>query len=194
MRILAVLAHPRRQSYCGALLDALTTGARAAHHEVDVLDLHAEDSRVGFGEADLAQMTGGALPADVRAAQERMDAAGGLAIVYPIYWWTFPAVLRGWVDRVWSLGWAYRIAEGPSKGLLRNRPTVVLASAGVSRETFETCGYASAMQRLIDDGLFRYCGIERLHTEYVFDVHESDARRRAGIVTAERLGREFFVP
>lgn len=188
MHALAVLAHPSRRSFSAAMLEAFVSGAASAGHSVDVLDLHNEPFAFAFQEADLAQFSGAAMPADVRAMQERVAAAQALCFVYPIYWWTMPALLRGWIDRVFSVGWAYRLSDDADKGLLRDRPTIVLQMAGASARTIAQFGYGPAMQRLIDDGLFRYCGLKSLHVHTVHDVHDSAHERAAGLAAARRFG------
>ena len=72
-----------------------------------------------------------AVPDDVRDHQARVDAADVLTLIFPIYWWSFPAILKGWIDRVWNRGWAYGPRKlGLRKGLMiglqvRNRAAEV---------------------------------------------------------------------
>jgi NAD(P)H dehydrogenase (quinone) len=185
---LAVLSHPSRGSFSAAMLDAFVAGAHSGGHSVDVLDLHNEPFAMAFQAADLAQFSGAPMPSDVLTMQARIAAADALCFVYPVYWWTMPALMRGWVDRVFSAGWAYRVTDEAHKGLLKNRPTIVLQMAGAREETVEQFGYGPAMRRLIDDGLFRYCGLSNMHVHTVFDVHDSAPLRDAGLATARRLG------
>nr|VUD28973.1 NAD(P)H oxidoreductase YRKL [Raoultella sp. NCTC 9187] len=49
----------------------------------------------------------GATPAEVVAEQSRIDKADALVLVFPVYWWSMPGLLKGWIDRVFSNGWAY---------------------------------------------------------------------------------------
>jgi NAD(P)H dehydrogenase (quinone) len=194
MRVLAIISHPVRTSFSWAMLDAFTAGAIAAGHEVEVIDLHNHPFGIAIQPEDLTQFAGAAPPADVQIMQSRIEAAQALCFVYPIYWWTMPALLRGWIDRVFSLGWAYRISDDANKALLNDRPTVVLQTAGASAQTIEQFGYGPAMRRLMDDGLFRYCGLNALRGHTVYDVHESNGSREAGLSAARHLGQTLQTP
>jgi NAD(P)H dehydrogenase (quinone) len=189
MHALLVLSHPRRDSFSGALADAFLEGAGEGGHTVDFLDLHRSDFQTAFQSEDLGQFGGLPMPAEVQAMQRRVDAAEALAFVYPIYWWTFPALLRGWFDRVFSLGWAYRMSDHADKALLRDRPTFVFACAGAREETIEDFGYGPAMRRLIDEGHFAYCGLKSLAMHTVFDTHDNARNREAALQAARRAGR-----
>jgi NAD(P)H dehydrogenase (quinone) len=188
MRILAVLSHPNRASFTGAMLDAFVDGAEGAGHEVDVADLHRMAFDFAFQAGDAAQFGGAPMPDAVVAEQARIERADAIAFFYPVYWWTFPALLRGWIDRVLSFGWAYRFSDSPDKGLLADRPVHLFAMCGASRATFEDFGYRPAMERLIDEGTFRYCGLKDVRDHYVFDVHDSAEQRAAGLHDARSAG------
>jgi NAD(P)H dehydrogenase (quinone) len=170
---------------------AFASGARKAGYEVDLLDLHREPFEHVFQAGDAAQFGGAPMPADVQAQQARVEAADAIGIVYPVYWWTFPAPLRGWIDRVFSAGWAYRVSDNADKGLLRDRPTRVFPLFGAREETVEDLGYGAAMRRLIDEGTFRYCGLTNLATHPVYDVHDSADNRHAGLDAAAAAGRSL---
>ena len=76
--------------------------------------------RSGFGRLRAALQPGrprrasrpGVASADVLAEQARIDRADTLVLVYPIYWWSMPALLKGWIDRVFSNGWAFDYSIG----------------------------------------------------------------------------------
>lgn len=192
MQIMLVLDHPVSASFCGALADAVTQGARDAGHGIDFLDLARDDFGCLFQPEDRDYFLGGAVPDDVAAMHARVAAADALVFVYPIYWWTFPARLRGWIDRVFTAGWAYAMEAGGNRPLLRSRPTALIASAGAGRQTIEEFGYGAAMRRLIDEGTFGYCGLTSIHPLLVPDVHESAESRAAGLAAARALPRTLL--
>ena len=117
MHLLAVYAHPLRQAYTGAILDAFLAGlTEAAPHTTEVADLYREGFEMRLQPEDYAQFRGESMPEEIRREQARVDRADALAFVFPVWWWSFPAILKGWFDRVFSEGWAYNFEPGHVAG------------------------------------------------------------------------------
>ena len=100
MHLLAVFCHPRRDSFTGALLDSFASGVREAGHQVELADLYREGFDPSFRAEDYAQFRSEPMPGEILAEQRRVDRADALAFVFPVWWWSFPAMLKGWIDRV----------------------------------------------------------------------------------------------
>ncbi len=203
MTLLTVFAHPCRDKYPAAVMSAFHGPVRGAGHTIDVLDLHAEEFDPRFTEADHAHFWGGPLPADIARFHRRVEDADLLAFIFPVYWWGMPAIMKGWIERVFTGGWAYAFGSGveargeaPPKALLRNRPTVLIGIGGSTRATYDKYGYAESMRTQLDVGTFAYCGLTDVQTHLVFDV-EGDANapvRAAGLEEVAGTAREFVSP
>ena len=105
MRCLLILAHPRRDSLCGALFDAYAGGAREAGVECRELILSEMEFDPNVHTASPEQQS---LESDLVRAQHDIDWAEHLVFVYPTWWGTFPALLKGFLDRVMTPGFAFR--------------------------------------------------------------------------------------
>jgi len=120
LKILVVFDHPRRDSFCGAVLDAFAAGLAVAGHQPEIADLYREgfDPRMPHADEpdwdDPAKRYSDA----VLAEQARMTRNEALAFVFPVWWWSVPAMTKGWIDRVWNNGWAYGAAKLPHAGAL----------------------------------------------------------------------------
>lgn len=115
MRLLVIHAHPVPESFNAALCRVAVTAAREAGHEVRLIDLYAE----GFNPVMSAQERRGLdsaapPPADVAPHVEALQWAEGLIFIYPTWWYSQPAMLKGWMDRVWRPGIAFA-ALGPGQ-------------------------------------------------------------------------------
>ena len=194
MRILVVLAHPRRDSFNAAVAAALLGGLREAGHEPDLADLYAEGFRPALTEADLALYEAGSVPPDVAAYQERVRRAGGLAFVFPIWWFSMPAAMKGFFDRVFFEGFAFRFKpDGRVEGLLRHSRALVLNTAGASAEQYEAFGFQKPLERLLDDWTLRLCGVGQVrHVVFHGLAAADEAARRGYLAEARRLGAESF--
>jgi NAD(P)H dehydrogenase (quinone) len=194
MHALAVLAHPRSDSFTAAITSAFCQGLTAAGHSVELADLYAEGFDPLLGPADYAQFEGRPMPADVLAEQARVERADALVFAFPVWWWSFPAILKGWFDRVWSQEWAYSFEPGLSRGLLADRPAMLLCVAGSRRSTYAKYGYDEAMRDQIQVGLLSYCGIRRIAAEFFYEVDDDAASRPLHLRRARDLGGSFLQP
>src|SRR5688500_11151025 len=101
MHALVVVAHTDPQSLTQSIARRVAESIVATGHTAEIADLAAEGFDPSFGPADHAHFGRTApAPAEVLAEQARLDRADALVLVYPIYWWSFPALLKGWIDRV----------------------------------------------------------------------------------------------
>ena len=191
MNVLAVLAHPRRDSFTGAVFDRFVAGLEEAGHSAEIADLHAEGFDPRFTPGDYAQFDHEAMPDDVLAEQARIERNEGLALVFPFFWWGFPAMLKGWVDRVWCECWAYHWTLERPYGLLDDRPLVVLGSCGTSERGFKKRNYDEAIRVEMDIGTFGYCGLHDVTRHMFYKVDTDEAARLRYLETAEQAGRDF---
>src|SRR5690606_30936199 len=114
MHALIVVAHPDQSSHTQAVARKVAQGLAAAdaRHTVEIADLAAEGFDPRFTGSDMALFHKTAEPpVDIIAEHARLEHADALVLVYPIYWWSFPALLKGWIDRVFTQGWAYEEDE-----------------------------------------------------------------------------------
>jgi NAD(P)H dehydrogenase (quinone) len=196
MRVLTVFVHPSREGFCGAVLGAVVEGLEGAGHEVRVADLYAEGFDPRFGIGDYAQFDGEPMPDDVLREQERVEWSEALVIVTPIWWWQYPAMLKGWIDRVFSEGWAFHDVSSRTsrEPLIGVRPALVVATAGARERTFARYGYGDGIRALWDVGIWGYCGFRRFATHVLWDVEPdemSPAERAARLGEARELGSAF---
>lgn len=192
MHVLAVFCHPRRASFSGAVLDRFVAGAGVAGHTVEVADLHAERFDPVFRVEDFAQFEGGRMPDDVLAEQDRVDRCDALAFVFPIWWYGMPAMFKGWLDRVWSNGWAYTWEHDPEGSLLRRRPCTFLCPTGASRALMDRWGYDRDLDHLWRYGVLGYCGVDPIRIELLLDAADFDTGAHPRhLETAYRSGLEI---
>jgi NAD(P)H dehydrogenase (quinone) len=199
MHALVVVAHPDPHSLTHAIAAHVAEGITAAPpqhrhapHSVEIADLAAEGFDPRFAAADLAlfQKTQAA-SADVAAEHARIDRADALVLVYPIYWWSFPALLKGWIDRVFTQGWAYDDGEDGKvvKKLQRLRVHLV-AIGGADQRTMARHGYFGAMKTQIDHGIFGYCGAQVVTSELL--LASDTGYPEAHLETARAIGQKVF--
>jgi NAD(P)H dehydrogenase (quinone) len=143
-----VYAHPSPRSFTHDLLEAFLGGLDEAGHPYTVSDLYAMEFRSEMTLDEYERESGhrgdAGVPEDVAAEQARLAAAEVWAFVYPVWWTDCPARLKGWFDRVWTVGYAY----GPTR-LRPARRALVLCAAGYTVEQLQASGCYQAMETVM---------------------------------------------
>jgi NAD(P)H dehydrogenase (quinone) len=196
MHALIVVSHPHRQSLTHSVATEIAQGLSLSGggHTSEIADLAAEGFDPRFTSADVALYRRETPPPpDIAFEQQRIDRADALMLVYPIYWWSMPALLKGWVDRVFTNGWAYDFSPGTQLvKKLRHLQVHLVGIGGSDAGTFERHGYFGAMKTQIDHGIFDYCGAPVLMSEFLLDSETQDPA--AHLARARAIGSRLFDP
>jgi NAD(P)H dehydrogenase (quinone) len=193
--VLLVTAHPDPESLTWQITREVASGVESSGAaSVRVLDLTAEEFNPTFTTSDLEAYRGGAPTEEILRYREMVDAADVTVAIFPVYWWSMPALLKGWVDRVFGGTWAYDFdAEFNLLGLLgdRGHGLQFLAIAANDEESYERHGYLQAIRAQIDHGIVEYCGVtpSRSHIFHNSEDPTGDAQREM-LVKAAQLGRD----
>jgi putative NADPH-quinone reductase len=113
MRVLVVYCHPCEESFTAAVRDAALAGLAVGGHEVRVLDLYASGFRpVMDAQERRGYHSPGENEAPVREHLDTLRWCEGLVFIYPTWWYGQPAMLKGWLDRVWIPYATFLLPEG----------------------------------------------------------------------------------
>ncbi|WP_426235308.1 NAD(P)H-dependent oxidoreductase [Pararhizobium sp. DWP1-1-3] len=194
MHALIVVAHPDQGSLTHSVARHLAGGIAqpGEAHSFEIADLSAEGFDPGFKLADLAtHRRESPIPSDVAAEQARIDRADALVLVYPVYWWSMPGLLKGWIDRVFSNGWAYDDSQGGKIVKKLGHLNVHLVGiGGADARTYARRGYDAAMKTQIDHGIFDYCGAPVVASELLLGSEAAEVS--VHLETARSIGRDLF--
>ena len=123
MNCLVVIAHPLENSLCKYLAEQTISHLKTKGYQVTVKDLYKEEFNPVLTKPERAsyyqdQFNDDQISDDI----EQLKQAESLVLIFPTWWFSFPAILKGWFDRVWAPGHAYEHASdfGPIKQCLRN--------------------------------------------------------------------------
>jgi NAD(P)H dehydrogenase (quinone) len=212
MKILVVSAHPDPASLTNALRGVAVEQLEADGHEVRVTDLYAagwksavdradfpalpEAERLRVPAASSAAFTTGTLTDDVTAEQAKLLWADALILAFPLWWFSMPAILKGWVDRVYAYGFAYgvgahnetRWGDRYGEGTLAGKRAMLVVTAGGWETHYGPRGINGPIDDLlfpIQHGVLFYPGYAVLPP---FVVYRADGLTESGFaVTAEGL-------
>jgi len=160
MKHLIIFAHPNPNSLNSHLKNVLVEHLEENNHEVIVRDLYLLDFNPILTLEDMAGQLNGLVADDVKQEQEFITWADYITFIYPIWWTGLPAIMKGYIDRVFSYGFAYRYDHGIQKGLLSGKKTVIINTHGKSKAEYEAIGMDKALKLTSDKGIYTYSGLE----------------------------------
>src|SRR5579872_2737217 len=201
MKVLLVFAHPESRSLNGALRDVAVKELLALGHEVRVSDLYAErwkseidradfpnlppDERLTLVAASKYAFASNSLTEDVKVEIDKLLWADALILQFPLWWFTMPAILKGWVDRVFAYGFAYGVGEHSDKrwgdrygeGTLAGKRAMLIVTAGGWEEHYASRGVNGPIEDLlfpINHGILYYPGYDVLPPFVAYQVDRFD--------------------
>lgn len=159
MKHAVILAHPRRRSLSSAIAQAYRETVGRLGHEVVVRDLYA----MRFDPClKPEEIPGPGLPrfrTDVLLERDRLADVEVFAFVYPLWFNAPPAILKGYVDRVFSMGFGFEAAFGGTDSKLNGRRLISFTTSGAPDHWVRDTGALTALDRLFDAHLAGVCGL-----------------------------------
>jgi len=168
MKHLIIYAHPNPNSLNNYLKNTLLAHLDQENHEVIVRDLYQLGFNPILSLEDMAGQRSGLVANDVKQEQDFIAWADCITFIHPIWWTGLPAILKGYIERVFSYGFAYRYDQGIQKGLLTGKKTVIINTHGKSKEEYEAIGMDKALRLTSDKGIYTYSGLEIIE-HFFFD-------------------------
>ncbi|PRX51020.1 NAD(P)H dehydrogenase (quinone) [Prauserella shujinwangii] len=206
MNVLWVYAHPEERSLSGALREEGVGTLRGLGHRVRESDLYAmkwnpvveaadfglgSEDRLLVGPAARRAHRSGTLSPDIRAEQEKLTWADTVVLQFPLWWLGPPAILKGWVDRVFVNGFAFGVTDpvtGRTRrygdGGLAGRRALVVVTIGAREASFGPRGIHGDLDGVlfpVQHGLFWYTGMAALPP---FAVYGADRATEADYAAA----------
>lgn len=188
MHILVICGHPTAGSLCESLAASYTEHARKAGHTVESVSLSALQFdpvlRNGFHGSQQLEPC-------LAEAQEMIQRANHLVFIYPSWWGNLPAILKGFIDRVFEPGFAFRYREDSPLPLrlLRGKTARLILTMDAPR-LWNFLAYRDANIHSMKQATLKFCGIRPVRTTVFGNVRSSDeARRKKWLAETARLGK-----
>ena len=159
MKVHIIYCHPSKKSYTFEILEQLKSNLEKEEIEYEISDLYAmnfktdmteeEYEREGFANIDMP------IPNDVKKEHKKLKNADCLIFIYPVWWSDCPSKLKGWFDRVYTVGYAYGNKDSNQDDKMKIlKFGLVICTAGHSNEFLKEIGIAESMRNvMIDDRL-----------------------------------------
>lgn len=203
MNVLIVYAHPEPRSFNRAMLDAAVATLTAQGHGVCVSDLHAMRFNPVAGPQDFTERRfpealqydreqkhateHGAYAPDIQAEIDKLLACDLLVLQFPLWWFSVPAILKGWIDRVFVNGLVYGKGRRFDTGGMRGKKALVSTTTACYAEMVAPDGLLAHLDINLwhlQHGTLAYAGFDVLEPFVAWSIHYTDAERRRGYLEA----------
>lgn len=200
MKVFIVYAHHEPRSFNALLRERAVASLTASGHEVRVSDLYAQGFDPVAGPRDLGAAAGegpvnlllgqreaasrGTFSDDIRREMEKVAWADFLLVMCPVWWFSVPAILKGWFDRVLAAGIAYDFGRIYAKGLLRGKRGMLCVTTGGPEALYHPdAPHAATLDQIlwpITHGTLHFCGLDVLPTFVAWSVLQAGEAGRDG--------------
>jgi NAD(P)H dehydrogenase (quinone) len=171
MKHAVIVAHPNPQSYTASLASAYREAGLAAGDEVIYRDLYAMGFDPALAESEIPWSNHFALKDDVIAERLLLKDVDVFAFFYPIWLNSPPAILKGYLERIFGLGFAYRRESAGNAPLLKGRKMISFTASGAPTEWVIQSGAWAAMRTLFDSHFAAVCGLEVVDHVHFGGIH-----------------------
>jgi NAD(P)H dehydrogenase (quinone) len=208
MKALIVYAHPEPQSFNAALKNLAVEVLTSAGHQVQVSDLYAMNFTPAGGPVDFLERVDPdcfryqreqmhATSADkfepqLKAEMDKLAWADLVIFQFPLWWFSLPAILKGWVDRVFAMGFSYGAEQRFETGVFRGKRAMLAFTTGGPPTSYGPNGKNGDLDillRHVQYGMFWFVGMEVLPPFIAYGAARVDHEQRAAYLAAykERL-------
>lgn len=165
---LIIYAHPNSASFNHAILDSVVASSQG--HTVIVRDLYHLHLDPILTWTEFKQTLQHQYVPEIQQEHHYFQQADRITLIYPLWWMGFPAILKGYLDRVISYGFAYTDGKEKSIGLLQDKQIQQFITLGNPIEEYRQKGYLQAFEHTLGYGLFNFCGIEKVNMHYFGEI------------------------
>lgn len=192
MHIFIVYAHPSEESFTKKILTQFINGLEESGDTYEISDLYmmkfCSDMSVSEYKRESMFNTGLPIPEDVSMEHEKLNRADAIVFIYPIWWSDCPAKLKGWFDRVYTVGFAYGNESFQSK--IKVKKGLVICTAGHTKEHLEEVGIAHSMRKIMLYDRLQNVGIEEVNMQ-ILGGNGSQLNRNNNLQMAFNFGKNF---
>lgn len=196
MHILIVYAHPSEDSFTHSVLEAFINGLKESNHTYEISDLYKMNFKSDMDLVEYNRESGRKVNSpvsdDVCLEQEKINRSDGLVFIYPVWWSDCPSKMKGWFERVYTIGFAYAYEREDHRACLKTKKALVLCAAGHSVKYLESIGIAESMKTIMLKDRLLGVGIEKADMVILGGmVSKDDSIYESNLKKAFALGKEM---
>ncbi len=189
MKTLIIYSHPDTDGYCAETLRQVEKKLKQLNKEYEIIDLYKIDYNPVLQEDEHYTAGNKSISQQNLEIQEKIKLAQNLIFIYPIWWGSMPAILKGFFDRILTSGFAFKFKDkGGVSGLLKNKKAVIFVSSGGPQINYL---WFDANKRIIKNKILGFCGIDTKIFQ-VYKAYQLDDKKKKEIAQNIERGLSFL--
>ena len=202
-KVLVGFGHPESKSFCAAIKDTTVETLTKAGHEVKVSDLYRMKMILPLDQTDFKTITHpehfkpqteqmacntaafeGYEPA-LKEEHEKVKWCDVMIFVFPLYWWSVPGIMKNWIDRTLSMGFAYGMKGAVS---LKPKKGMIMYTTGGPKAFHTSIGMEAVSLKLLNHGVFKFCGMTPLEPFIAYQASwVEDSQRKTYLEEVKKI-------
>jgi NAD(P)H dehydrogenase (quinone) len=192
MKVAIIYAHPNPASFNAAIAAVVKEELGKKGAEVKCKDLYSMKWDPALSARDFEGYHKGNVPEDVKTEQADISWADAVIMIAPVWWCSVPAILKGYIDRVFSVGFAYEYTATGPRGKLTGKKALVITTSGADERTARQNGMVDLIKKSFVDSVFGFSGFAGYQYKNLFAVPTaSDDQRKAMLAELRQLIQDF---
>jgi len=190
MKTHIIYAHPNVKSFNNAILKVVSNSLEANKVAYTISDLYATNFNPILKQADRNGQS-----KDLVAEHQKVTQADLIITIYPVWWTQMPAILKGYIERVFAYIFAHQSNKNETPtNLLDSKKAVIISTFGHPYAFYEKEGYLSAFEKTVDEGIFNYVGIEVIKHFHLGGIKiKTNEERIKDLAKIESLFNTLFI-
>ena len=185
MKALIIYANYKELSFTGAIRDELADTFHKNGHEVVIRDLYEIKFNPVLSKKDLESIENEIFPIDIMDEQKFIQWADLICFVYPIWWSGMPAILKGYIERVLVMGYAFEFVGDKAIPKLNNKKVAIFNSTG-SKMVYKNDEERHALKVITHDCIFGFCGMQVVEHKYFSSINKASEEEKESVFAEVR--------
>jgi len=179
MKAVIIYSHPWEKSYNSSILNIVKESLMNKGADIDLFDLYKDNFNPVLSVKDLALYSEGKTSdTDVMNYQKRIEQADHLFIIFPVWWYSLPAILKGFLDKVLLKNWSFDTTSTFPKGKLNFIKSTTVISTMTAPGWYHRFVYGNTMKHSFIDGTLKFCGLKKLKWFNISNVENIGDKKR----------------
>ncbi|HWP96026.1 MAG TPA: NAD(P)H-dependent oxidoreductase [Syntrophomonadaceae bacterium] len=193
MKVVVIYAHPNPMSFNAAIAAVVKEELGKKGAEVRFKDLYAMNWNPVLCAGDFEAYHKGTIPEDIKKEQTDISWADAVIMICPVWWYSVPAMLKGYIDRVFSVGFAYEYTQTGPRGRLTGKSGLIITTSGADERAAQQTGMVNLIEKSFVNAVFSFSGFADYRYKNFFAVPTvSDEERKAMLTELRQLIQNYM--